>query len=283
MTLAELIPLLMKASVAAMVIAMGLQADRGELTWLLRQPGLLARSLVSMILIAPVLATGAALVFRLTHMAEVMLVALSLAPVPPLLPRKQKKAEGREAYALSLLVCAAVASIVSIPIWVEVVERVAGVPLRMTAAAVAKIVLVTVLAPLAVGALVRVLAPRFAAELARPLSTLALAALALGLLAVLAKAWPAIMAQVGDGTLLAIVAFVALSLAVGWALGGPEPSDRTVLALSTATRHPGVALAIVSANYPGEKGAAATLLLFLLVGGVVSGVWLAVRKRRAKG
>ena len=96
---------------------------------------------------------------------------------------------------------------------------------------------------------------------------------------ILLTAWPAIAALVGSGALLAIAAFVGFGLAVGHALGGPDPHDRTVLALATATRHPGVAMAIGAANFPNEKVVPA-ILLYLVVGGVLAIPYVVWRTRR---
>jgi BASS family bile acid:Na+ symporter len=72
-----------------------------------------------------------------------------------------------------------------------------------------------------------------------------------------------------------------LGLAVGHLFGGPNPEDRTVLALSTATRHPGVALAIAGANAPGgNKTVLAAVLLYLIVNAIVSIPYVNWRKHR---
>jgi len=77
-------------------------------------------------------------------------------------------------------------------------------------------------------------------------------------------AWPAVVSLIGNGTLAAIAVFVLVGLAAGHLLGGPNPQDRTVLALSTASRHPGVALAIAGANFPEQKLVLAAVLLYLI-------------------
>ena len=69
---------------------------------------------------------------------------------------------------------------------------------------------------------------------------------------------------IGNGTLLALGAFVVIGLTVGHFLGGPDPSERTVLAISTATRHPGMAMAIANANNPGNKLLFGAMLLYIL-------------------
>jgi BASS family bile acid:Na+ symporter len=77
-----------------------------------------------------------------------------------------------------------------------------------------------------------------------------------------------------------IAVFVLAGLAIGHLLGGPDPDQRTVLALSTATRHPGVALAIVGANFPGEKAALAAILLCLIWGTILSIPYVRWRRHR---
>jgi BASS family bile acid:Na+ symporter len=92
-----------------------------------------------------------------------------------------------------------------------------------------------------------------------------------GAIPILIVAWPAISSLVKEGGILPIAIFVLMGLAVGHLFGGPDPDDRTVLALSTATRHPGVALAIASANVPdGNKTVLAAVLLYMIVNGIVS-------------
>jgi bile acid:Na+ symporter, BASS family len=75
-----------------------------------------------------------------------------------------------------------------------------------------------------------------------------------------------------------IVVIVLIGLAAGHLLGGPNPHHRTVLALSTATRHPGVAIAIAHTNFPEQKLALAAILLYLLISGVVTIPYLKSRK-----
>src|SRR5262249_58413083 len=84
----------------------------------------------------------------------------------------------------------------------------------------------------------------------------------------------------GHGVLYASAIFVVVGLVAGHFLGGPEPEDRTVLALSTATRHPGMAFAIAAANYATARLALAAVLLYFVISAVLSFVYLAWRKRQ---
>jgi BASS family bile acid:Na+ symporter len=68
---------------------------------------------------------------------------------------------------------------------------------------------------------------------------------------------------------------------VGHVLGGPEPDQATVLALSTACRHPAIALAIASTNFS-EFRFGAYIVLYVLVNAVVAIPYL-IRQRRQVG
>jgi bile acid:Na+ symporter, BASS family len=103
---------------------------------------------------------------------------------------------------------------------------------------------------------------------------------AVSVLPVLFTAWPAIVSRIGNGTILAIAAFVLIGLAIGQALGGPEPDDRTVLALCTATRHPGIAMAIAHANFPDEKLVPAAVILYFIVSAILTIPYVTWRRRR---
>jgi BASS family bile acid:Na+ symporter len=107
--------------------------------------------------------------------------------------------------------------------------------------------------------------------------------LAVAIVPVLLKMWPDMMLLLGNGTLIAILAFIGAGLALGHLLGGPDPEDRAVLALATATRHPGVAMVIASGNFPGEKLVAPALLLYLIMATIASIPYLKWLKRRHQG
>jgi len=113
---AQLIKLGILASVFLTVLGMGLAATWNDATYLMRKPALLARSVLSMFVLMPIICVSAALLFHLPPAVKVALVALSISPVPPLLPQKELTAGGHGAYAISLVAIAAVLSIVYVPL-----------------------------------------------------------------------------------------------------------------------------------------------------------------------
>jgi BASS family bile acid:Na+ symporter len=279
-SITSLIGIAVKLSIALTVFGLGLRTNREEATSLFRSPGLLFRSLLSMNVIMPLIAVVLAMTFDLNPAVKLALIALSVSPVPPILPGKQLKHGGSSTYAFGLLVAAAVLAIVLIPFSIAIIGKVFGRTVDVPSGAIAVVVLTTVLAPLAVGILVRRTAPGFANRIAKPVGVVATVLLVAGILPVLFVSMPAIMSLIGNGTLLAIIVFVLAGLAAGHLLGGPEAENRTVLALSTASRHPGVAIAIAHITFPELKPAVSAILLYLLVSALVTKPYLSWWSRR---
>jgi BASS family bile acid:Na+ symporter len=219
-------------------------------------------------------------IFDLSPAVKIALVALSVSPIPPLLPNKIVKEGGTDSYAIGLLIAVGSLAILFVPLVMEAIERVRQVPLQMTMASVAKVVFITVLLPIGVGIAVHSLAPRLSERLAKPIAQISGIGLLACMIAILLATAPAIWTLIGNGTVVALAAFVLFGLSAGHFLGGPEPENRTALALSTASRHPGIAIALAVANYPEQKLATPALLLYLLVNAVVSIPYLLWTKRR---
>lgn len=274
MKLATLAPLMMQASIVLTVVALGMRARRGDVRSLLADRGRLARSLLAMDVVMPLLALTLVLAFTLRPAVELALVALAVSPVPPLLPKKEVKAGGSGSYAVGLLVVSAVLAVVIVPAAVLLVGPDTGDPRHLSPNDVARLVATTVLVPLAVGIVIRHLAPRFADRATQPVVTLCAVLFSAAAAAIVVASWRPMGELIGNGTLLAIAIFSATGLATGHLLGGAAREDRVVLALSTASRHPGVAIAAGSAIAPGETRMLAAIVLYLLVGGVLSTVYL---------
>ena len=282
MTLQQAVVLALQASVLLTVFGFGLRATVSELLYLLRRPWLLARSLVAMFVVMPIIAVILVRSFELRPSFEIALIALSISPVPPLLPTKESKAGGVTAYALGLMGVVALLAIVVVPMLVEVGERYFDRPFQMPPAAIAKVVLTTIVVPLVAGLLVRALVPTVASRLAKPIRLVAPALLLAGAVALLASALPAMLGLADGRTLVAMTAFVSIGLAAGHWLGGPHAEEATVLALSTANRHPAIAFALAKTNSPDEPFLGVSILLYLVVAAVLSVPYVS-RQRRNRG
>ena len=230
----------------------------------------------------PVVAVLLSLLFDFGPTVERALVALALSPVPPLLPQKESKAGGDENYALGLMAIVALMAMAVIPLEILILQSVAGRPLEMASGAVVRVVLISTLLPLAAGVAVRSFMPGLVARIEKPVAMIAKVLLPLALLVLLAGAAPAILALIGNGgILIAMVVFLAVGLAVGHVLGRPNRNHSVVLALSTACRHPAIALSIAAANFPEERFGS-TILLYVLLGAIVAVPYLAWQRRQSR-
>jgi bile acid:Na+ symporter, BASS family len=239
--------LALQFSIMLMVLGFGLTATWQEATYLLRTPRLLARTVVSMNIIMPVIAAVLASIFPLPLEVKAALVALALSPVPPMIQKSQLTAGGRREYVVGLMVAMSLVAIILVPLAVLIFNHVLGSAAAVTPLTVAKIMLKTVFAPLFVGLLIRQWFP--AAEKASG-AILAVAGilLILGVALLLIGLWPITRSYLGNGVVLMLAVLAAIGLGVGHLLGGPLPGDRTVLAISTSSRHPAVALAIATSG-----------------------------------
>jgi BASS family bile acid:Na+ symporter len=270
-----------KASLVLTVLGVGLHSSPRDAAYLLRHPGLLLKTVVSMNVVMPLFALWLAVVFNLDPAVKLALVALALSPVPPFLPPKIAKSGGEAAYNIGLLATTSVLAIVIIPISIRLLGLIFSLPFEVSWQVIAKIVGATILVPLALGIGVRQFAPSIAERIAKPTALIAMLLLVASFLPIVIKAWPNVVALVGNGTLAAIVAITLVGLAVGHLLGGPHYEARVVLALSTASRHPAVALAIAAAVMPSIENVGAAVLLALLVSAIVAVPYTAWTRRHA--
>lgn len=264
-------------SVMLLGIALGLRYLASDATYLLHDRGLLVRSLLAMNVVMPVLAVWVVTSFHLRTPVEVALVALAVSPLPPLLPGKHLGLISR-AYVYGIVIAAAVCSVVLVPATVTILAAHFHTRL-LSAAKVLLVVSITVLAPLAIGFFLQRIWPTSAQRLAAKLHTAGMALLIAGCIPVLVIEWPSILAMLGDGTVVAAFALSALGLLVGHVLGGTHPQNRTVLALATASRHPGVALVVAGTSFQAQRLVTAAVLLVFIVSMITAAPYVAWRKR----
>jgi BASS family bile acid:Na+ symporter len=265
MTSAAIILLVVKVSLALAVLAIGLRSREGDAMWLIRHPGLFARSILSMNVIVPLVALAVTQALDLHPAVRVALVALSLSPVPPILPHKTEQVGGGASYSIGLLTIVSLIAIVLVPLGAWIAAKLFGMTVRVAPRDIAVLMAESALAPLGLGLLIRRFAPAFAARAAKPVTIAGLLVLIVGFLLILAVAWPAMRSLLDSRALLAAALVAAAALLVGHELGGPDDVDRPVLALASAMRHPAVAIAIARTAFPDDKLVAPAVLLQFVV------------------
>lgn len=280
MSLAELIPLLLRASIVGMVFSIGLRTTFGEATTAFRRPAKMLKGGVAMFVIMPLVAVGLIKALDPLPPTGLVLVAAALSPVPPLLPNKEMKAGAGAAQAVGLMVGASLLAIVLIPFGVSLIGSWFGMGIQVPHTPALNLVLATILVPLSAGVLFKTLAPAWADQVAAPLAKAATVLLLVAVVPVLIRIGPAMWAQVGGLTVLAFILFVVIGIVIGHVLGADNPDFQTVLAVSTPSRHPALAAALAGAVMPGTEGIVPAVVLYLLICIIVTGVYLALRKKR---
>jgi bile acid:Na+ symporter, BASS family len=265
MTLAKLIVLALQVSIFLTVFTLGLQATFAEAFSLWRRPAVLLRSLTAMFVIMPIFAVFIARRFSLDPSVEVALLLLAASPVPPVLPSKGVKVGAHNAYVFGLLVETALLSVVITPIVVILMGRIFGRNVEVSPAAISFVIAKTVLLPLALGLMFARLWPGAANRIRKPLGTVCSVVLVAASVLLLVGAREQIGSVVSSGTIVAIAAFCVVGLVVGQWLGGRDREDSTFLAIATASRHPGVAVAVAQSVAADPKLVIAAVLLYLLV------------------
>lgn len=282
MNVRMIVGLVLRASIMLTLFGFGLHATRGDLLYLLRRPGLLVRSLAAMFVVMPLFAIMMTTVLPFNRAVVIALIALSISPVPPFLPTKINKSGGHALYGLGLMVTAASFSILYVPLALLLIGKYFHRPFEMGPGAVARLIVLSVLAPLAAGIVFRKVAPSIAERIADPLGRIVGIVLLVGVLCVLAFSLPGIWVLIGNGTILAFIAFAIVGLAFGHLFGGPASQQRVTLALSTASRHPALALAIAGVNVPEERRVVHAVLLYILVSALLTIPYVSWQRRRSR-
>ncbi len=262
--------LALKASIFLQVFALGLGATWRDATYFFRSPRLLLNSVVARNVVMPLVAIVLIKAFSFHVAIAIALGVLAVTPVPPLLPRSQLKAGGSSEYVLGLLVSQAILALVLVPVTIELMDIALGAKAHFSVRQVATLVVQTILLPLGAG----MFTSRFLPGLRKISPKILIAGTALlvaGSIPLLVLGWKAFGTLSGNGALLALSIFVGAGAITGHFLGGPRPQDRTALGLATASRHPGLALAIAHANFPEHIGlVAGAIVIYLILRIVIS-------------
>lgn len=282
-TFRQLLPLVLQVSLVLAVFCVGLQARAPDFLYALRHPVQLLRGIAAVNLIVPATAVALVLLFPLSPPVTAAIVLMSVAPLAPLVPGKMLKAGSRPSFAVGLYVALMLLAIAIVPLSLALLSLVFPADAAVEPASVARLVVTSVLLPLAAGVALGALAPRLAGSAAPIVLIVSNVGLLLFLVPVVVAMGQQMLALIGNGTIAIIAATVAAGLAGGHLLGGPHRSDRTALALAAATRHPGLALMIARENFDDPRIAPA-VLLFMLTGMVVSAAYQRLAGRgRAQG
>jgi BASS family bile acid:Na+ symporter len=266
-----LLKLAIVTSIVLIVVSIGMHVPQGTALRFLKDPAPASKAMLAMFVAMPLFTLLVTWLLPLEPPVRIALLALSLSPMPPILPRKEAKEGASMDFAIGIQVAAMVTALVAAPLFAWLFGQVFGRSVPFQIGPMLQVLLLTVGGPLAVGILVKRFAPDFAIAWRDRIGKAGTLLLAVGVLVILAATWHGIWGAVGNGTLLAILLMTGFALVVGHLLGGPEPGNRSALATATASRHPGVAIALGSMADPAHfQAILGAVLLYLLAGAAFS-------------
>jgi bile acid:Na+ symporter, BASS family len=219
-------------------------------------------ALTTNFVIAPALAYALAKAASLDRPYAVGLILLGGAAGAPFLPKLAELAKGDHAFSIGLMLLLIVGSVAFMPL---------ALPLLFPGLAVEpwpllRPLLFTMLLPLGVGMAVRARSERWATLLRPAFALVSNVSMVLVVVLLVGLNFRAMLGTFGSGAVATAAVFVALSTAAGYALGGPSPKTRSVLALGTGQRNVAAALLIATQNFAEEPGVAVMLVAATLAG-----------------
>jgi predicted Na+-dependent transporter len=235
--------------VVVYMLSVPLETPRGEIVATLRDFRLMGYALLANLIIIPVLSVILARVLALPLEMRTGFLMLALAPGGLFALQFARVSQGNRVLAVGLLVVLTLVAIVVTPVLMSLFfpPSEAG---KMPFAWLMLLLLLLVAAPLLVGRAFQQRAPATAPKLGRLLGVLSIVIFIIAALAAGKYKMPEIK-SIGTDGIVAIIALTLCAWAVGWLLGGPEISNRKVLAISTSMRNVGVCFLIAAHYFPG--------------------------------
>jgi len=261
------------SSVFLLVVSIGLQARFGSVFRVFsdaqdRQK--ILGALAAMFLAVPLVAY---LVVRMGvpgPTAGAVILALSIAPIAPILPRKQLKFGGDTDWVTAFQVTGTLLSLVLAPVYLGLLSRAFGLEMDALMSSMMTILGMTVFVPLLVGMGLRQATPELASRLVRPLGLAGTIILAGVSLLILVGMWPALVAAASTPALPASLVVAISGVILGHLFVRGDVSDKVPSAEAAVSRHPGVALTLAGAALgETQPELLVNLLLFVLVAAVV--------------
>ena len=243
--LTKLVPIAMVAFVLSSMLSMGLGLTVGQILVPLRNYKLIALALLANFVLMPLAAFSIARLLRLDQPLGIALLLLGTAPGAPFLPLLARISKGNLAFAVGLTVLLMVLTVGYMPLVLPLMlEGVSVDPVKIGSSLVFLMLL-----PLATGLLTRARWRELAANLHPSLSRLSILSLGLLIVLLLITNMQNVLSLYGTRGVLASVLFIAAGSGIGWVLGGPQSTDRGVMALGTAQRNIAAALVVAGQNF----------------------------------
>ncbi len=261
------------------VLSRGMEMQIGELRYSACRPWLLAKSLLSVDLLVPLITLITIALVRPPANVTVGLLLLSASPASAMVLRNISQAGGDRRYSMSLHFTLALLAILTTPVTLELMSVASGYPLGISLLAVAKVVGLSVLLPIVAGMIFNWRFPAAARRYIRPLrifwAVVFIATVALVLLFTYR-----LLLTMDLRSYIAIIVITVGALVAGHLMLPGQPTEQSALALENATRNTDLTLLIASTFAPLEK-VLPVLIPYIVVSSIICQIyaWYRGRKR----
>jgi predicted Na+-dependent transporter len=262
--------------VVTSMLAMGMSLTIPQIVQPLKHGRLVAGSLLANFLFAPLFAYAITRVIPLERPLQTALIVVSTAAGAPFLPKLVQVARGNLAFGVGLMVLLTVITVGYMPLVVPLLLPGASA----NASDIASSLFTLMLLPLAAGLVIRWRLPLIAARWRGVMNTSSSVAVVALLVLNLVLNFSSLIRLVASGSILAILLFIAGCLATGYAVGGREPTIRSVTGLGAAQRNISASLVVTAQNFAGNDSFSLTMVIafLLLVTLLPAGKWMSRRR-----
>ena len=255
---------LVKASalvfVVSSMLAMGLSLTIQQIIEPLKNVRMVLVALVVNFVAVPLLAVAIQAVADLDDDLYTGLILVATAAGAPFLPKLAQAAKGDIALSVGVMVLLMVITIGYMPLVLPLLLSDVDVDVW----AIARSLIVVMLIPLAIGLFAKARHSELADQLQPHMSQASTLAILFMLVGGIILSWSDIVDLVGTGGLIVAVVFILVALALGYATGGSDPAQRSVLGLGTAQRNLSAALVVGAQNVSAE--ALTYIIVIALIG-----------------
>lgn len=249
MDLKELLSSFAQITLFAVMLSMGMVLGFRGIVRLWRRPSLLLRCVVAAFVAVPLAAMVVTKVLPLPFEVRAGIAAMAVIPGAPVIYRKMIKGPGDAELAGSFQATMALLSIALVPLWFGIITELYPIGASAPLAVVFKQIMLVQGIPLLVGAAIAHWLPDLADDFNEPLNRIS-SAMLVGVVLLVVVMGLSLVLKAGPLPIFAVVLMAAAGLVAGHYLGGSDPTTRQTIALANGSRNAGLALALITLNFP---------------------------------
>ena len=255
-------PIFLEVSIVALVLGLTLRATPQDALFFACRPRLLLRAFIATQLLIPLLVMSVLSALPVASSVIVGATLFAISPCVPLASQTALRGGGRATLLLASSAMGALTSVLTVPFWLAVVSQLFLPDATIAPGAVMRLVATLFVLPLVLALILRRFAP-VTAKASRPLIVLADLLLLVMLLAYGSDS-VSDFHRLGLVSVGAFAGVTVASIAIGHLAGGRSAPDRSLIAVLSGVRHPGLALLVAKFNFDGDLVLPAVLMSLLI-------------------